>query len=108
MNNSLLTLILAYLQVALIPQPVGLIAGVPEDDVALLLELEIPRRDQDDVTFSDPVPLLYLAADPAHPPVPVLTDDPHASKPVILVYDAQHVVSIGKHHTLPDVTLTLD
>ena len=94
-------------EVSLLPEPVGLVRSVPEDYVSLLLEAELPRRDQHDVPFPDPVPLLHLTPDPAHPPVSVLADDLHAGEAQVLVYHAQYVVLVGHEHSPPDVALAL-
>ena len=91
-----------------IPQPLSLVLGVPEDDVALRLELEVPRRDEDYIALPDPVPLLHLAADPACPLVAILTKNHHTCSPEVLIDDSQYVVLIGHEHSLPDVALRLD
>ncbi len=86
----------------------GLISGVTEDDVALLLPGEVPRGDQDHVALSDPVPLLHLAADPAHPLVAVLADHPHPGVAQVLVHHAEDVELVGHEHSPPDIALAFN
>ncbi len=90
------------------PQPLDLVPSIPEEDVSLLLVLEVPRRDEDHIALPDPVPLLHLAADPAHSLVSVLTNDPHTRSSEVLIDDSQYVVLVGHEHSLPDVALRLD
>ena len=46
-------------------QPFHLRTGIPVDDIALFI-LEIPGDDNEDVPFTDPDFLFYLALDPPH------------------------------------------
>jgi hypothetical protein len=55
-------------------EPFDLRTGIPVDDIALLV-LEIPRDDDQDITFTDPDFLFDLPFDPSHPGDTIKTPD---------------------------------
>jgi len=79
-------------------QPFSLVFPVPPENVASLVRLKIPRRNQNDVAFSDPHSPLQLASNSAQPFFAVLTfhQDPFSAQH----FDsrAQHIVSARQHH----------
>lgn len=96
-----------YVEVVVFPEPVGLVARVPEDDVAFLILLEVPWAHEDDVSFPYPSPFLHLASYPAHACLAVLALDVHACLAIVLCHYAEYVVLVGVHHPLAEVSLVL-
>jgi hypothetical protein len=88
-------------------QPFGLVSSVPPENVASLVRLKIPGRNQNDVAFPDPHSPLQLASNSAQPFFAVLTfhQDPFSAKH--FNSRAQHIVCTRQQHFLK-VSLVFD
>jgi hypothetical protein len=62
-----------HFKVTFISKPFRLIPSVPPENVASLVRLEIPRRNQNNITFPNPHPPFQLAAHSTEPFFAILT-----------------------------------
>jgi hypothetical protein len=96
-----------YVEVSLVSQQVSLVTRIPEDDVALLIRLEVPRTYENHVALTHPDPLLHLTPHTADAHLAVLALDVHARLTIVLDHDTENIVLVGVHHPFADVYLSL-
>ena len=74
LKNSFKTKKNGFSQIIITTEPLDLRSGIPVDDIAFFI-LEVPRDNNENVSFADPDFLFYFSLDSPHPRYAVKTAD---------------------------------
>jgi hypothetical protein len=91
----------------MIPKPLSLIPPIPPENVAALVRLKIPRRNQNNVAFPNPHSPFQLASNSAQPFFAVLALYQESFSAQHFNSRAQHIVRTRQQHFLK-VSLVFD
>jgi hypothetical protein len=81
-------------------QPFGLVSSISPENVTALVRLKIPRRNQNNVAFSNPHSPLQLASNSAQPFFAILTLHHDSFSTQHFNSRAQHIVRTRQQHIL--------
>jgi hypothetical protein len=96
--SGFFTFLLLHFKVTFVSEPVRLIPSVSPENVASLVRLKIPRRNQNNITFSYPHTPLQLASNSAQPLLAVLASHQNPLTTQHLNSRAQHIASTRQQH----------
>jgi hypothetical protein len=96
--SCFVTFLTLHCKVTMPSQPFRLIFPVPPENVAALVRLKIPRRNQNDVAFSDPHSPFQLASNSAQPFFAVLAFHQDSFSAQHFDSSAQHIVCTRQQH----------
>ncbi len=87
-----------HFKVTFVSQPFRLIPSVTPKNVATLIRLKIPRRNQNNIAFPNPHPPLQLTTNPAQPLFTILTPHQNPFSTKHLNSRTQHIASTRQQH----------